>query len=198
MSDIILDRLREPWPWYVAGPLIGLLVPALLLVGNWLFGVSSSFRHACAALLPGNAPYFRYDWRKELWYFWFVGGIVLGGWIAVHVLAGDVPAELGDGARRWLTTRGIDPAQPLVPQELFGAAAFTSARGWIVLLGGGFLVGFGARYAGGCTGGHAISGIATLQSASIIATLAFFAGGLITSWLFIPLLMGGAAPGLSQ
>lgn len=198
MGDIILDRLREPWPWYVAGPLIGLLVPALLLVGNWLFGVSSSFRHACAALLPMNAPYFRYDWRKELWYFWFVGGIVLGGWIAVHWLAGDVPADLGDGTRRWLATLGIEPGQALVPQELFGAAALTSARGWIVLLGGGFLVGFGARYAGGCTSGHSISGIATLQPASIIATLAFFGGGLAGSWLLIPLLTGFAVTGVSQ
>jgi len=73
-----MEWLIQPWPWYVAGPLIGLIVPLLLLIGNRRFGISSSLRHACAAL-GSRLPFFQYNWRAESWNLAFVLGIVLGG-----------------------------------------------------------------------------------------------------------------------
>src|SRR3989442_9684551 len=54
----------HPLPWYVAGPLIGLVVPSLLLLGNKPFGVSSNFRHLCAALAPCGIEFFAHDWKR--------------------------------------------------------------------------------------------------------------------------------------
>src|ERR1035438_10037602 len=69
-----------PWPWYVAGPAIGLFVPALLILGNKVFGVSSSLRDLCSVVLPGKLDYFRYDWKRTgLWNLLFVAGILVGG-----------------------------------------------------------------------------------------------------------------------
>ena len=87
----MLEWLKQPWPWYVAGPLIGLTVPALLLLGNKSFGISSSLRHVCAACVPANIPFFKYDWKKEIWNLFFVGGILLGGIIAAQFLANPDP-----------------------------------------------------------------------------------------------------------
>lgn len=191
MMSGFVHLLRAPWPWYVAGPLIGLLVPALLLLGNRMFGVSSSFRHICAATVPANLPYFSYDWRAERWNLWLVAGIVLGGWLAAHFLDGATAAQINPRFAGELASQGIDPRQALLPAELFGWQALHGWRGWVVMVGGGLLVGFGVRYANGCTSGHTITGIATLQRASLLASLAFFAGGLLCSWLILPLLLRG-------
>lgn len=164
--------LSSPWPWYVAGPLIGLMVPALLLVGNRFFGISSSFRHACAALWPAGIAYFDYDWKQEVWNLWFVGGIVVGGWLTAH---------------------GLGSPAPLLPLQWLGWPGVLSWQGLLMSVGGGLLIGFGTRYAGGCTGGHAIAGLATLQRPSLVATLAFFAGGLCVTWLALPLITGSAS-----
>ena len=148
------DFLLVPWPWWVSGPLIGLAVPLMLLLGGKNLGISSSFRHLCAAILPKTSlSYLKsYDWRKESWNLLFVGGLVLGGFVATRLLSSN-------------------PA-PLLPPEIHNAA------GALQLLGGGILIGFGTRYAAGCTSGHSIMGLSNLQKASLIATLSFFAGGL--------------------
>jgi uncharacterized membrane protein YedE/YeeE len=83
----MIELLRQPWPWYVAGTIIGLTVPALLLLGNKQLGISSSLRHLCAVCLPANIAYFKYDWRKEIWNLFFVFGILLGGMIATQFLS---------------------------------------------------------------------------------------------------------------
>src|ERR1700760_3418758 len=90
----IMEWLRQPWPWYVAGPLIGLSVPALLIIGNKSLGVSSSLRHICAACFPGKLPFFQYDWKKEAWNLFFVAGILAGAWLAVHLLGSPLPAKV--------------------------------------------------------------------------------------------------------
>lgn len=192
MLKDVLHVLSGSWPWYVAGPLIGLFVPALLLAGNKVFGISANLRHACAALLPGRIEFFRYDWRSAGgWNLAFALGILLGGAIAGRFLAGDSGVQIGAAARDTLAALGIRDFTGLVPRELFNWAALATWQGLVILVGGGFLIGFGTAYAGGCTSGHAISGLADMQLPSLIAVLGFFAGGLATTWLILPHLIRG-------
>ena len=182
--------MMHPWPWYVAGPLIGLFVPALLLIGNRNFGISSALRHTCAALLPTPVEYFRYDWRRVgAWNLAFTLGILLGGAIVHQWLSDGAPVALSQAAQHSLHALGVDTASGLVPAQLFSWHALTTWRGLTMIVGGGFLIGFGTAYAGGCTSGHAISGLADLQLPSLIAVIGFFAGGLFTTWLILPALL---------
>jgi uncharacterized protein len=185
------EALLGPWPWYVTGPLIGLVVPMLLLIGNRPFGVSSSFRHLWAACLPGDIAYFRYDWRAEAWNLLFVAGIAGGGWIATSLLAAGVtPTPIEPAFASELARYGISPGQQLLPRELFSWSRLDTLPTLLLCVGGGLLLGFGARYAGGCTGGHSITGLATFQRASLIATIAFMAGGFVMARLILPALLG--------
>jgi uncharacterized protein len=185
----IYHFLSRPWPWWVAGPLIGLTVPALLLAGNKPFGISSTLRHICAACLPGKVPFFQYDWKKESWNLVFAAGIVLGGWIAVRFLSGNGPVALNPATVRVLQREGVRDFSGLLPRDVFSFRSLASLRGWIFIVLGGFLVGFGTRYAGGCTSGHAIMGISTLQWPSLVATVCFMAGGFVMTWLILPFLL---------
>ena len=182
------NLLQEPWPWYVAGPLIGVMVPVLLLIGGKPFGISSSLRHLCAATVPSGLPLFEYDWKREGgWNLLFVLGIVLGGGIASRVLLPDGYAvAISPATERDLRALGVHDLSGLVPPELIGWQALGSWRGWVTLGVGGALVGFGSRWAGGCTSGHAISGLATFQVPSMIAVLGFFAGGLLMTHVLMP------------
>ncbi len=183
--------MKSSWPWYVAGPLIGLFVPALLLVGNKLFGISSNLRHVCAAAFPGGGEFFRYDWRREGgWNLAFAIGILVGGAIAGLFLQDATGVQLSSAARESLGALGITDFSGLVPRELFHWGALATWRGIVLIVGGGFLVGFGTAYAGGCTSGHAISGLADFQLPSLLAVIGFFAGGLISTWLIMPGLLG--------
>lgn len=180
--------VSAPWPWYVAGPVIGLFVPALLIVGDKLFGVSSSLRHMCSAVLPGKLEYFRYDWKRTgLWNLLFVAGILIGGFLASH-WSGPQNIAISAQTRLALTKLGIHDFSGLAPREVFTWPALLTFKGFVSVVVGGFLVGFGTAYAGGCTSGHAISGLADLQLPSLIAVLGFFAGGLIATFFILPLL----------
>lgn len=182
--------LEQPWPWYVAGPLIGLIVPLLLLLAGREFGISSSLQHICAATLPGGAEYFRYDWRRKgLWNLVFVAGVTAGGFVAGWLFANPDPVAIADSTRAALASMGIRDFSGLVPADLIGWSALLTLRGFCAVVVGGFLVGFGARYAGGCTSGHAITGLATLQPASMLAVAGFFAGGLLVAWIVLPWLL---------
>jgi uncharacterized protein len=182
--------LTAPWPWFVAGPLIGLCVPVLLLTGNKMFGVSSNLRHLCAATLPSRNEYLSYDWRKiGSWNLAFAIGIVLGGLLAGLFLRDPNPIALTAEARASIGALGVTDFSGAVPSELFCWSALLTWRGVVMLVGGGFLVGFGTAYAGGCTSGHAISGLADLQLPSLVAVIGFFAGGLAGTWLLLPLLL---------
>ena len=181
--------LSGPWPWYVAGPAIGLFVPALLIVGNALFGVSSSLRHVCAAMVPGRVEYFRYDWKKTgLWNLLFVAGILLGGFLATHWGAPQ-NVVIAEATRHDLARLGIHDFSGLAPRELFQWPALFTLKGFVLVIVGGFFVGFGTAYAGGCTSGHAISGLADLQLPSLIAVVGFFAGGLVATYFLLPRLL---------
>ena len=180
--------LTHPWPWYVGGPLIGLMVPALLLLGNKSFGVSSNLRHLCAAYLPTKSAFFRYDWKTAGgWNLAFLLGTLLGGGVGGRVLAVGTVA-ISERTRTALTALGLHDLSGLVPREALSWAALATPRGIVMIVVGGFLVGFGTAYAGGCTSGHAIAGLADLQKASLVAVLGFFAGGLIGTFVVLPLL----------
>mgnify|MGYP000718740840 FL=1 len=184
------DFLFASWPWYVAGPLIGLFVPLLLLLTGKAFGVSSSLKHACAATVPGRAEYFQYDWKASgLWNLLFVVGILIGGVVAVQFLGGGGPTGISSATKADLQALGLTDFSGLVPPELFSWSSLTTGPGLVAIVLGGFLVGFGARYAGGCTSGHAITGLATLQWPSLVAVVGFFIGGLFTTYVLFPLLL---------
>jgi len=158
-----MEWILQPWPWYVSGPLIGLIVPILLLVSGKNFGVSSSFRHIGALCMPRTkVRYLRYNWRDHGWNLIFVLGIAVGGFIGNYLLSKSPVAFL--------------------PQEYY------STNGVVKMLIGGVLVGFGTRYANGCTSGHTIMGLSNLRWPSLVATICFFIGGLITTFLVWPVL----------
>ncbi|MEP7346903.1 MAG: YeeE/YedE thiosulfate transporter family protein [Gemmatimonadaceae bacterium] len=181
-----MHALMRPWPWYVAGQLIGLFVPLLLLLGNRQFGVSGSLRTICAAALPARADFFRYDWKKTgAWRLAFVAGIALGGALAAQLLGLGTPA-IAASTRDVMTTLGIHNVSGLAPAEVFSWSALLTLRGFICMVLGGFLVGFGTAYAGGCTSGHGITGLATLQLPSLVAVIGFFLGGLFATFVILP------------
>ncbi|MBK9147755.1 MAG: YeeE/YedE family protein [Flavobacteriales bacterium] len=185
----MLETIKEPWPWYVAGALIGLTVPYLLLVGNKSFGISSSLRHLCAACLPANISFFKYDWKKEAWNLFFVGGIAVGAFIAAQFLSDPNPMVLAEPTAEYLASKGITDTGHLLPAEIFSWDQLFTLRGLIFFVFGGFLVGFGTRYAGGCTSGHAIMGLSSMQWPSLVATVMFMVGGITMTWFILPLLL---------
>lgn len=185
----MIELLKQPWPWYVAGPLIGLTVPALLILGNKSFGISSSLRHICAACIPANIPFFTYDWKKEVWNLFFVFGILLGGALAISLLANPQPVDVNPKLVTELAQYGITNFTYLVPQDVMNWQSLFTLRGFITMVMGGLLVGFGTRYAGGCTSGHAIMGLSNLQLPSLIATLCFMLGGVIMANLILPFIL---------
>lgn len=186
----MIEFLARPWPWYVSGPLIGLTVPLLLIVGGKQFGVSSNLRHLCASIVPATCDYLRYDWRSTgAWNIAFAFGILLGGMFAAAFLAGAGDVGVSVQTRADLAALGLHDTTGLVPRELFSWAGLLTMPGFVAIVGGGFLVGFGTAYAGGCTSGHAITGLADLQLPSLIAVTGFFAGGLIGAHFILPLLL---------
>ncbi len=182
-----MEWLIQTWPWYVAGPVIGLMVPLLLLLGNRRFGISSSLRHICAAM-GSRLPFFRYDWRAEGWNLAFVLGIALGGFMA-GVWLGLPEVNLNPKTQAALEGLGLPPDSGFLPQELFSWSAVLRPEGFLFLLIGGFLIGFGARWAAGCTSGHAITGLSALQWPSLVATVGFFLGGLVSARWLLPWLL---------
>lgn len=185
----MMELLSNPWPWYVAGLIIGLIVPALLILGNKHFGISANLRHACAACFPADIKFFKYDWKKEVWNFFFVAGILAGAIIATQLLTDPNPVVVNPALAAELASYGITDNTNLLPNELFSWESLFSARGLVMLIGGGFLVGFGARYAGGCTSGHAIMGLSDLQWPSLVATIMFMIGGFIMANYILPFIL---------
>jgi uncharacterized protein len=185
----MLSLLKQPWPWYISGPLIGLMVPALLILGNKSFGISATLRHICAACVPANIPFFTYHWQKETWNLVFVLGILLGAIVAAQLFVNPAPVHLHPQLAKELASYGITDYNSLTPTQLFNWPMLLTAKGFVLMVAGGFLVGFGTRYAGGCTSGHAIMGLSNLQWPSLVATCCFMAGGFIMANLILPFIL---------
>ena len=185
----LIEWISQPWPWYVAGPMIGLTVPALLILGNKTFGISSSLRHVCAACIPAGIPFFNYDWKKEVWNLLFVLGIGIGGFLATYFLANPELISISEATQRDLAQLGVSDFTRLMPADIFSWENLFTAKGLLFFMVGGFLVGFGTRYAGGCTSGHAIMGISSLQWPSVVATIFFMAGGFLMTHVLLEPLM---------
>lgn len=183
------ELLSKPWPWYVAGPLIGLMVPAMLILGNKALGISSSLRHICAASLPARIPFFQYDWKKEKWNLFFVAGIFLGGLVSSLVLANPEPVVIHPNLAEELSGYGILPTESLVPTNIFSWSNLFTLQGFIIIVIGGFMIGFGTRYAGGCTSGHSIMGLSSLQWPSLLATCCFMLGGFFMANVILPIIL---------
>ncbi len=185
----LIEWISQPWPWYVAGPMIGLTVPALLILGNKTFGISSSLRHICAACVPAGIPFFTYNWKKEIWNLLFVLGTAIGGFIAVNFLANPDTIVISQATQADLTALGITDFTDLMPLEIFNWETVFTGKGILFFVFGGLLVGFGTRYAGGCTSGHAIMGISSLQWPSLVATIFFMLGGFFMTHVLLEPLM---------
>ena len=186
----MLDFIRQPWHWSVAGVLIGLTVPSLWLLGNKPFGISSNLRHICAMCVPANISFFKYDWKKEAWNLFFAAGILIGGFIGAQLLTNPEPIKIAAETQARLEAQGVHEFSGLLPTDVFNFKSVGTLRGFILIILGGFLVGFGTRYADGCTSGHAITGLSHLQVSSLIATICFMVGGFLMTWFGLPYILG--------
>lgn len=186
----LFEILKKPWPWYVAGPIIAMVYVTLLYFGK-SFGISASLRAMCSALGAGKRiKFFDFNWRGQIWNFTFVIGAILGGFIASYWLTNSEPMQLSDGTKANLSVYGLHSWKTgIAPTELFNWSSLLSLKGFLLMVVGGFLIGFGSRYSGGCTSGHAISGLSNLQLPSLVAVIGFFIGGLIMTWLVLPWLL---------
>ncbi len=186
----MIDIIKEPWPWYVAGPMITMVMYLLLWFGKQ-FGISSNLRTVCAIGGAGKfSDFFRFDWKSQIWNLVFVLGGLIGGFIASKYLMVDQSIGISDATISDLKEMGFAKSgSGIMPAEIFSIDSLTNPISLAILILGGFLVGFGTRYAGGCTSGHAISGLSNLQLPSLIAVIGFFIGGLTMNLIILPLIL---------
>jgi uncharacterized membrane protein YedE/YeeE len=184
----MIKLLSQAWPWYVSGPAIAGILAILLFSGK-TFGFSANLSNICSMMgLGKQIPYFNFDWKKQRWNLWFLVGSIIGGYIAVHFLPSPYPIDLSPATVADLKKLNIPFDGNIEPGSIFNWSFLFSGKGIILFLGGGFLIGFGTRYAGGCTSGHAITGLSNLQLSSLIAVIGFFIGGLIMTHLLFPII----------
>jgi uncharacterized membrane protein YedE/YeeE len=189
IKDKIMNVFFQTWPWYVSGFLIGLIMLSLIFFGKQ-FGMSSNLETLCSMSgLGKKVSYFNFDWKTNKWNLMVVLGAMLGGFVAVNFMSDPTNVTINPATVYQLSTLGIDaPDGKLAPDALFGNQIFESPKSFFILLIGGILIGFGTRYAGGCTSGHAISGLSNLQLPSLKAVIGFFIGGLIMAHFILPLI----------
>lgn len=184
-----MDVLLQPWPWYVSGPLFSVVMLLLVYFGK-TFGMSSNLRTLCS--IAGGARYadfFKFDWKAQRWNLTVVLGAIIGGYIAVTFLSDGSTMNLNEQTITDLEAFGFSSiGDNLLPDEIYSLEAILSAKGMVIIIIAGFLVGFGTRYAGGCTSGHAITGLSNLQLPSLLAVFGFFIGGLVMTHLLLPLI----------
>ena len=181
--------LKQPWPWYIAGPLIGICVPLLLVTGNKSLGISSSLRELCAATIPGNVSFLKFDWKAQRWNLIFVLGLIASGFVGGVLIPNEEPVKTALSTKQMLDSFGITDQSGMMPSSVFSFHSLLTIRGFIIIIFGGFLIGFGTRWAAGCTSGHGIFGLSTLQLPSLIATITFFTFGILTSWFLLPFIL---------
>jgi uncharacterized membrane protein YedE/YeeE len=188
-----LGFLQQTWHWSVSGALIA-TVMFLLLLFNKSFGMSANLRTMCTLAGAGKRyKFFNFNWESQKWNLAFLGGTVLGGLIASTLLANPDPVQVSEATLQHLQSIGAPIPEAgeagFIPEELFNFEALLSLRGLVLIVLGGLLIGFGARWAGGCTSGHAITGLANMQLPSLIAVIGFFIGGLLMTHLLLPMIL---------
>ncbi len=176
------------WPWYVSGMGIAFVMFLLLMMGK-KFGMSSNLRTLCSICGAGKkASFFNYDWKAQKWNLVVVAGVIIGGFIANNFLTTDNAVQIDSEMVSELKSLGFESAgEAYLPKEIYGLEEM-NLQSILILIIGGLLVGFGTRYAGGCTSGHAISGLSSLQLPSLIAVIGFFAGGLFMIHVLFPII----------
>lgn len=184
-----MDVIFQTWPWYVSGFLIGMIMLCLIYFGK-VFGMSSNLSTLCSMTGIGKkVPFFDFDWKQQRWNLLVVLGSMMGGFVAVQFMGDASNVDINSKTIAQLAQLGIDaPNGKLLPDALFSNAVFQSPKMIFILIIGGVLIGFGTRYASGCTSGHAISGLSNLQIKSLKAVIGFFIGGLIMSHFILPLI----------
>lgn len=184
-----MEVVFQTWPWYVSGFLIGMIMLCLIYFGK-VFGMSSNLSTLCSMTGIGKqVSFFDFDWKTQRWNLLVVVGAMLGGFVAVQFMGDASNVDINPKTIAQLAQMGIDaPDGKLLPETLFGNAIFQSPKMIFILIIGGILIGFGTRYAGGCTSGHAISGLSNFQLQSLKAVIGFFIGGLIMSHFILPLI----------
>jgi uncharacterized protein len=184
----MINFIRQPWPWYISGPAIAIVMSLLIYFGN-SFGFSSNLKNICAMFGAGKkVKYFAFDWKKQNWNLYFLLGSIIGGFIAAHWLKSPAPIQISADTINDLHKLNIAFDGRLEPETIFNFQRLLTLKGFLLFLEGGFLIGFGTRYAGGCTSGHAISGLSNLQLPSLIAVIGFFIGGLVMTHLLFPII----------
>ena len=185
-----MELIFNPWPWYIAGPIISFVMLFLILFGK-TFGMSSNLRTICSIAGAGKySDFFKFDWKLQIWNLVVILGAIIGGYIAHNFMTLDQSIELNTKTIENLKSLGIvDAGSSFMPDQLFGVQVLSSWQGWLFLVLGGMLIGFGTRYAGGCTSGHAISGLSNLQLPSLIAVIGLFVGGLTMTHFLLPALL---------
>ncbi|MFH4964211.1 YeeE/YedE thiosulfate transporter family protein [Gaetbulibacter sp. M235] len=185
-----MEYILNPWPWYITGPLIALIMATLLYFGK-TFAMSSNLATMCSIAGAGKfIEFFKSDWKDKKWNLIVVLGAVIGGFIAKNFLSNDLVTNLNKKTILELNELGFkNPGKTIVPNEIFSFDVLTTSHGLPILLVGGILIGFGTRYAGGCTSGHAITGLSSLQKPSLIAVIGFFVGGLIMTNFILPYIL---------
>jgi uncharacterized protein len=183
-----MEWIMQPWPWHISGFLIVVIMMALIFLGK-SFGFSSNLRTLCSACGAGKtASFFDFNWRSQIWNLLFLVGSVIGGFISYQYLSTGEPVQISENTIQDLAELGIAAPEGLQPMEIYGMESAFTLSGFLILFIGGLLIGFGARYAGGCTSGHAISGLSNLQLPSLVAVIGFFIGGLAMTHLLFPLI----------
>lgn len=184
-----MDFILQPWDWYVGGPLIAISLLLYFYFGK-NFGASTNFETLCTMAGAGKvSDYFKKDWKDRDFALLFVIGLIIGGFISSIYLIPNQTIDLNPKTVEELTELGFSNiGSQYFPEEIFGEDVLFSLKGFLILLISGILVGFGTRYAGGCTSGHAITGLSSLQFPSLLAVIGFFIGGIIATWFIIPII----------
>ena len=186
--ELIKSIIEYPWTWWFSGLMITLIMYLLLYFGK-SFGMSGNLRTLCA-IKPNK--YFKFNWKKEIWNLLVMIGAMAGGFIFIHYLMPNQTINITDETITSLKELNIIVQKgnvPLFPQEIFNWDNLFTLHGFLLIVIGGFLVGFGTRYAGGCTSGHAISGLSNLQLPSLFAVIGFFVGGLVMVNFILPYIL---------
>lgn len=185
----MLEFIQQPWTWWISGILISVIMFLLIFFGQ-SFGFSSNLRTICSAAGAGKlVKFFDFNWKTQIWNLVFLVGAIIGGFIAHQFLSDGAPVQISENTITDLAKLGISAPTSAQPDELFSLESLFTLKGFSILALGGLMVGFGSRYAGGCTSGHAISGLSNLQLPSLIAVIGFFAGGLLMTFVLLPLIL---------